>query len=248
MKRLVSLFSLIVFLFSSVLTKAQKSEEDNLSTFRFYPFQLVTSSLAFGKEAFSENKTRSTVFLLGVRYRNWKNTDYNTPPAGLSPIDQFNDWKGLTGSVERRFYIPAFRQKEDGTLVDRNGSSGVYFAPGLRMDYNQNKYDNSTYSFTYDNQGQQSKNTYIENKGTVNYLGIMPYMNLGMQFTIFEYMYIDIYAGGGIRYVDENVVSKSTNVNRNSGYFSGNGSGAIEELILKTGVQPNIGMAIGLKW
>jgi hypothetical protein len=238
------LLFLLVAVSSTSFAQQKETSDKNLSVFRFYPFQLITSSLAFGKETFNADRSKSTVLMLGVRYKNWEGTGYNPQGTG---IDQFNNWQGISAGVERRFYVPSFRTPDKGTFFDNNGSFGVYLAPGLRGDFNQRNYDYSTYMQIYDNEKQITTNSLVTNKQKSNLIGIMPYMNLGLQFTIFQYMYIDMYAGGGLRFLQENITSQTKSGSGANDYYYNSGNGALEEIVLKKGVQPNIGLTIGLK-
>ena len=216
--------------------------QEKLKIFKFDPLPLATSALSFGIESFNEDRSRSTEFHLGIRYK--KDNDYyvgftNINGAG---VDLFSDWKGLFASVERRFYVPAFKDRSANFFNQENSQSGVYFSPSLRLDFNNNDYVESTSTYVFNPSTKQDEYVQSIRSGNTNYLGIMPAMNFGVQFTIFQYAYIDLHIGGGIRIQDENKnntigPSKSNNYNNN----------AITTFVTKEGVQPTGGITFGLK-
>jgi hypothetical protein len=240
MKKAFTLLTLI-FIFMS---KGQAQEK--LKVFKFQPLPLATSMLAFGVESFNEDRSRSMVFNLGIRYKKDNDRTYSYAESSVSGgdfINQFSDWRGIMGSVERRFYVPAFKDKGANMLNQEGSQSGVYFSPSLRVDYNQSDYDRSYYNYIYDQESQTQTSELLANNGKINYLGIMPALNFGVQFTIFQYAYIDLHIGGGIRVQWEDVVEQQSS-RTNSYYRDG---GIIEELVIKEGVQPTGGITFGLK-
>ena len=240
MKKVFTLLALtLVF-----VSKSQAQEK--LKIFKFQPLPLATSMLAFGVENFNEDRTRSTVFNLGIRYK--KDNDggfsYAEPSInGGEYINQFSDWRGIMGSVERRFYVPAFKDKGANMLNQENSQSGVYFSPSVRVDYNQNEYDRSYFNYIYDSETDTQMSELRPNSGKVNFLGIMPAINLGVQFTIFQYAYVDLHIGGGIRVQWEDAIEQ--NNSRNNTY--NRDGGIIQTLVTREGVQPTGGITFGLK-
>ncbi len=241
MKKLFTLIAIILVF----QVKGQENTDKNLHLFKFNPLQLVTSSLSFGYESFNKDMSRSTVVNLGIRYNNGNNNNYygvNYDNITGQSIEQFSDWRGVTASIERRFYIPHMQQGKGDFLMSDRGKYGVYLSPSLRFDYNNNKYDASYFDYKYPQDGGNPETFRVTNTGNVNYVGIMPAMNFGIQFTLFQYAYIDMYVGGGIRLQNTKVVSGNapgTNYNYNN-------SGPIQSLVIKEGVQPTGGISIGL--
>jgi hypothetical protein len=80
----------------------------------------------------------------------------------------------------------------------------------------------------------------------------MPNMNIGLQFTLFQNLYIDTYIGGGIRFISQKITNQKvdtipTNAT-NYGYYGVNDNSALTTFIIKEGVQPNFGFALGLNF
>jgi hypothetical protein len=236
MKKTTSLIGFICF-FSSIAHAQEK-----LKIFKFDPLPLVTSALSFGIENFNEDRSRSTVFHLGIRYK--KDNDNYGNPVILNNVQQslYSDWKGLFATVERRFYVPSFKDKGANFLNSEASQSGVYFSPSLRLDVNQNDYARNSYGYIHNPiSGQQD---YVDtfSSGKTNFIGIMPAMNFGVQFTIFQYAYIDLHIGGGIRV--QNTTEKD-GVGFPSSY--NNYANSITTFVTKEGVQPTGGITFGLK-
>lgn len=242
MKKLFTTLSLVFC--ASVLIFAQKVPEKNLKIFKFNPFQLATSSLSFSNEYFNTERNRSNVFTLGLRYKSdddsYYGQSFNT--AG-EEIQNSNIHKGLTGMYERRFYIPAFRDGKANILNNEGSQYGVYLAPGLRLDYTQNDFNFGYFDTKFDNNGQIISEDRILSSGSSSTLGVMPFINLGIQFNIFQYGYIDLNVGGGLR-VNRVISDEGTARNMNGFYYN---NGIIEDLVLREGVLPTGGIAIGVK-
>ncbi|MFN3852279.1 MAG: hypothetical protein ACK4NY_22780 [Spirosomataceae bacterium] len=232
---------LLAFLVFSTGTFAQKSDEKPLTILKFYPLGLVTNSLQLGFEKFNKDFSRSTNVVFGVRYKKGNgNIQYD---ANGNSFDNYNNWAGASILFERRIYIPKFKSKFIDENPEKPFKYGVYLAPFLKADYNVRDFDNSFYS--YNNANGQSNTVLVRNYGKISYLGGTAGLNIGYQFTLFQYMYIDTYLGGGLR-----LLSKKENVNRssqNQTYYSGD-YGAIIEFVDKAGVVPNAGITLGVSW
>lgn len=234
---------LILLLLSPVLLSAQQKADKNLKVFKFDPLPLATSALSFGYETFNNDRSRSWEFHLALRYKT--DTDfYYDRPAGADELEPFADWKGAMVSAERRFYVPQFKDRGPNIFNQEFSQSGVYFAPSLRFDFNQNKYDQGRYEYQYNPETDKSNYTLITDKGKVNYSSIMPALNFGVQFTIFQYAYIDLHVGGGIRFQSENILEQEKS-GTNYSYY--NNDNAITTFVLKEGVQPTGGITFGLR-
>lgn len=239
----VLLFTIV--LFSTTISYAQQAEK--LSIFRFQPFSLITGSLNFGGEFFNERQTRSTVVGIGIRYVN-KEYDANYDYLNQTPYTQLNKWQGGTISIERRFYVPGFYTGEHYKFLNENARLGIYFAPQVKGEFNNNKYDFSSYYQVYKPETPNDYTTaFYENSGKINYLSIMPSMNIGLQFTLFQNLYIDTSIGGGIRILSKKVIESklSTGTGSYSNYYNVD-TPAIDQFIIKEGVQPNFSFALGL--
>jgi hypothetical protein len=228
-----------------LLSLSTLQAQEKLKIFKFDPLPLVTSALSFGIESFNEDRSRSTEFHLGIRYKK-DNDNYYASPIIINnvPQDYQSDWKGLFASVERRFYVPAFKDKGANFLNQESSQSGVYFSPSLRLDFNNNDYAESVSEYVYNSDTKFDEYVQTARVGNTNYFGIMPAMNFGVQFTLFQYAYIDLHIGGGIRIqsVDENQIigpNYSNNYNYNNN--------AITTFVTKEGVQPTGGITFGLK-
>lgn len=233
---------LILVLFTSLQVFSQ--EEKDLKIFKFNPLQLATSSLSFSIENFNKEQDRSNNFTLGLRYRNDAN-DYNFMQVGRNGevLEQKDEWIGLTGVYERRFYVPKFKMGKPNFINTESSQNGIYLAPSMRLDYTIRDYNLGNFEFQFDNNGNIISETTNFNSGKISYLGIMPSINLGIQFSIFQYGYIDLFVGGGLRVQieDEQEILQNTR-----GFYSG-GNNIITELVLRQGVRPNGGISIGVK-
>ena len=244
MKKLI----LSLILFTGLYANAQEVKDKNLKIFKFQPFSLITGCMNFNQEMFNKERTRSTVIGLGIRYVNKKNENsyYGTSVLNYT---QLNKWQGVTASIERRLYVPGFFSGDKFSFINKKASFGVYFAPGIKAEFNQNKYDKGGYNQIIDNTKPNNYDfVFVKNEGKVNYLGVMPNMNIGMQFTLFQNLYIDTYIGGGIRFLSKKVIESKGDSNAPGYYSNGFSSGAIETFIIKEGVQPNFGFALGLNF
>lgn len=245
MKKLVAF--VVIMLFLGNISFAQKVEK--MKIFRFQPFSLITGSLTMGEEFFNEANTRSTVINIGVRYVNKEATssyDY----SGSNIHDQFNQWKGASLSVERRFYVPGFFTGEKFSFINDKAHFGIYFAPGVKGEFNSNDFDLGGYYTKYlPEKPNEPVYELYNNTGKVNYLSVMPNMNVGLQFTLFQNLYIDTSVGGGIRFMMKNVIEKNQSTN-SGGYYSYSNidTPAIDQFIIKEGVQPNFSFALGLNF
>lgn len=242
---------LLLILISNVSFAQDKKPDAKLKVFKFNPLGLITSSLSFGLESFNAEKTRSTVLNFGMRYRKNSNDYYGQNFNELGDrINQFSDYKGVMLGVERRLYVPAMRLIKDRLTKElKPNSFGVYFAPAARLDFNQNVFDRSNYNVIYNNPDGTSVNppkyTKIINTGKVNYLSVMPSMNIGFQFTFLQYAYVDAQLGGGLRFQKINEVERKSDPNLNTYNYSD--SNAITEILLKEGVRPSGSITLGLK-
>ncbi|MGR3809382.1 hypothetical protein [Jiulongibacter sp. NS-SX5] len=234
--------SLLALWMVPVLSYAQK--EEKLKIFKFDPLPLTTSALSFGVESFNAERTRSMDIHLGLRYKKDNSTYYYETPVGGEQLDPFTDWKGFQLTVARRFYVPAFKDRDPNIFNQETSQSGVYFAPSLRVDFNQNEYDQSRYVGQYKQETNTTEYILITDKGKTNYSAVMPALNFGVQFSLFQYGYIDLHVGGGIRFQSENTINKEFTGVNSSYYRSGD---AINNFILKEGVQPTGGITFGLR-
>lgn len=241
-----------IFTFGSIATIAQQNVDKSLKIFKFQPFSLITGSMNFGEEIFNKSKTRSTVIGLGIRYINRKNDIYDNY-GSVSAYKQSSKWQGATASIERRFYVPGFFSGDKYSFINDKSQFGIYLSPGLKVEYNQNDYDKSSfYQLPDPSKPSNYNSTFYKNSGRISYLGIMPNMNIGLQFTLFQNLYIDTYIGGGIRFISQKITNQKvdtipTNAT-NYGYYGVNENGALTTFVIKEGVQPNFGFSLGLNF
>ena len=233
---------LILFVFISTAGLPAFSQEKNTRIFRFNPTQLITSTLSMGYESFNKDLTRSSVFNVGIRYKSEDYFyNYGVTNPNAAPLEPYDYWKGLTASYEYRFYIPSFKKRAPNFINEDYGQSGVYLSPSLRIDYNNHDYDRTYYEPRY-NQNPEPSFVKVTNTGKINYLGIMPGINMGVQFNIFQRGFIDLYVGGGLRINSVNEISKE----RSSGVDYYSNSNTITDLVIKEGVRPNGGITFGI--
>ncbi len=248
MKKIIVLILLQINFLNCIL--AQEIKPKPFKIFKFLPFSLITGSLTMSQEKFNAEKNRSTIFTLGLRYIKTNQEATNYSSTTQINVDQFNKWTGGMMGIERRFYVPSFKSGDKTLFFNEKAQFGVYLSTGLRLDYNSNTYDKSNYNYVYD---QTKPNTQtgilVENSGRVNYFGVMPNMNIGIQFTLFQNLYIDTFIGGGLRLINKNIVRKTQSNNNQNSYFGDNLQiRATENFMLKEGVQANFGCSLGLKF
>lgn len=244
---LLGLFTLIFF-----SVQAQKNDEKPLKIFKFQPFSLITGSMNVGQEFFNNSRTRSTVVGIGVRYINRKN-DINDYNGANSPYQQKSKWQGATVSLERRFYVPGFFSGDKYSFINNKSKFGIYLSPGLKVEYNANDYDKGGFYQINDATKPNNVNSkFYQNSGKISYLGIMPNMNIGLQFTIFQNLYIDTFIGGGIRFISQKLTNEKIDTvptgGVNFGYYGSVDNGALKAFVIKEGVQPNFGFSLGLNF
>jgi hypothetical protein len=237
------LLSLLLFLSLS----AYSQEAERIKIFKFHPFSLVTGSLNASQEYFSKDQKKSFIVGLGLRYVNRKATQNSYLP-GSNSIDPYNKWQGLNLSLERRFYVPGFYSGENFSFISKKALFGVYLSAGAKLEYNVNEFDNTFINTTFSQQGNTPSYEKIIDTGKYSYLGVVPNLNMGMQFTLFQNLYLDINIGGAIRFIDKTTLRESRNTG-SSTYYYNNGlqKEAIETFIIKEGVQGNFGFGLGLR-
>jgi hypothetical protein len=241
MKKLIFILFLISF-----NTFAQDAKR--LKIFKFHPFSLITGSLNVSQETFNTENTKSFIVGLGVRYVNRKDQSYFQNGTINEPIPQFNKWQGATLSLERRLYVPGFFGGDKYSFISEKGQFGIYFSGGAKLEYNVNQYDNSRVGYTVDPKNNSNLQIKITDQSKTQYLGIMPNINMGMQFTLFQNLYTDIHIGGAIRFLSSKVL-ESKKTNTQDQYYYGNtlSRTAINTFIIKEGVQANFGFGLGLR-
>jgi hypothetical protein len=241
MKKLIIILSLISL-------SAYSQEEKRLKIFKFHPFSLITGSLNVSQETFNKENTKSFIVGLGVRYINRKDQTYFQNGTVNEPIPQFNKWQGATLSLERRLYVPGFYGGDKYSFISEKGQFGIYFSGGAKFEYNVNQYDNSRIGYTVDpkNNGSNLQIKVIDQSKT-QYLGIMPNINMGMQFTLFQNLYTDIHIGGAIRFLSTKVLESTISNNQDQYYYGSLNREAINTFVIKEGVQANFGFGLGLR-
>jgi hypothetical protein len=220
---------------------AQDNKPDaKLKVFKFNPLGLITSSLSFGLESFNAEKTRSIVLNCGIRYRKKSNAYFGKKYNELGDrVDQFSNYSGVMLGLERRMYVPTLRLiKNQSTKKLKSNSFGVYFAPAIRFDFNQHHFDTSDYTIIYDNVERKPKSLKLENTGKVNYLSLMPSVNIGFQFSFLQNAYVDAQLGGGLRFQKINELERKLDPSLND-FNNFSPRILIREILLKEGVRPS---------
>jgi hypothetical protein len=239
MKKLI----LILVLLS---TGAIAQENKKMKIFKFHPFSLVTGSMNVSEEIFNKEDTKSFVVGLGVRYVNKKDLISFQNGTNLETIQQFNKWQGTTVSIERRLYVPGFFGGDKSAFATDKGRFGIYFSGGSKFEYNVNSYDNSRQGYINDPKTNSGTTIKVIDQAKTQYIGIVPNLNLGMQFTVFQNLYTEIQIGGAIRFISKKVL-ESKRENNNDPYYGSLNREAINAFILKEGVQANFGFGLGLR-
>jgi hypothetical protein len=232
---------LALFLLISLGLQAQ--EEEKTKIFKYHPFSLITGSFNLSQEIFNKDNTKSTVIGLGIRYVNKESN--NNYYSGSTAYEQFNKWQGASVWVDRRFYVPAFQSGNKYGFNNEKVKFGVYLAPGIKFDYNYNNYDNGYYSNNYNPSGQPIDPVLFVNNGKTSYLSAFPNMNIGMQFTLFQNMYVDMFIGGGVKFISKKILDENNHQDGSYGY-SYVTTEAIEAFVIREGVRPNFGFSLGI--
>jgi hypothetical protein len=236
--------NIILLLLLSFGTLAQ--EKKNLKIFKFHPISLVSGSLNLSQEIFNKELSKSFLVGIGVRYLNLKDIYSYQYGSSSSPINQFNKWQGATLSLERRIYVSGFKEVDKNILMNQKGFFGLYFSGGTKLEYNYNYFDNSRIISKYDPKTSANTEISIIDKGKVKYMGILPNINIGIQITLFQNLYTDINFGGGIRFLNKNIVSFEKNTYENF-YSDSLALETINSFVIQEGVQPNFNFTLGFK-
>lgn len=238
MKKILTLISIIYI----SIPNLNAQEKKNHKIFKYHPFSLITGSFNISQEIFNKENTKSTVIGLGIRYVNKEeNNNYSSSMA----YEQFNKWQGVSLWVDRRFYVPGFQSGDKYGFDNEKVKFGVYLAPGVKLDYNHNNFDNGYYSTVYNQVGQPIDPVLYVDNGKVNYISVFPNINLGMQFTLFQNLYMDLFIGGGVKFLSKNILEKNNNENVSYGYSSVT-TEAINTFVVREGVRPNFGFSLGI--
>lgn len=238
----------LVFILLILLLKPGHSvgQEKNTKVLKLQPFSFITGSLNVQQEIFSKDMKKSTSILLGVRNVNntTNNVDYNS--GSSKALENTDKWKGVTIGIDRKIYVPAF-QKITSQTLDKN-RIGLYFSIGARIEYNENTFNRDYYTQNQDVLKPGVYTQVLNNyNGKINYLGIMPNLNLGLQFTVFQNLYCDITLGGGLKFISTKEKQVVGAPNSNIYYYDNLATNAIATFVIKEGVRPNFGFGLGLE-
>ncbi len=218
-----------------------------IKIFKFHPFSLATGSLSVSQEKFNKEATKSTIVGLGLRYINSKSQTYLQNPGFSEVIPQFNKWQGATLSLERRIYVPGFFGSEKNKFLNDDALFGVYFSGGAKVEYNVNTYDNSRVNYVNEPNSSSGKQVKVIDTGTKQYIGVLPNLNMGVQFTLFQNLYTDIQIGGAIRFLSAKTLKSKQDILGDSYYYNGLNKELIGAFVVKEGVQANFNFGLGLR-
>ena len=218
-----------------------------IKIFKFHPFSLATGSLSVSQERFNKEATKSTIIGIGLRYINNKSQTYLQNATFSEVIPQFNKWQGATLSLERRLYVPGFFGSEKNSFLNDKALFGIYFSGGAKMEYNVNNYDNSRVSYVNDPKTSSGTQVKVVDTATKQYIGILPNLNLGVQFTLFQNLYTDIQIGGAIRFLQSKTLKSKQDVTGDNYYYNGLNKELIGAFVIKEGVQANFNFGLGLR-
>ncbi len=226
---------IVLFSFSS---KAQNLVSlPKLKVFKFYPIDLANNTLSVGLENFNLTRKKSTVFTFGLIYRNAKAANYTSPQT--PNLNNFDKRQGLKVGIERRIYVPNFREVVN-TKNQNMHKYGFYLSPFLDADYQSVTFQNNYYSnYIFDPIKQTNIPTLVESAGKSKVFGIMPGFTLGVQTSLWGVLYLDMYAGGGLRIIDNNTINLN---GPNQPYYYFNDD------YVKEGIRPKIGFNVGIEF
>jgi hypothetical protein len=174
------------------------------------PLQFFSSTLEMGLEAFNPEFTRSFDMSLGFR----------------SNADAYNDARGGNLELGYRKYVSPMKIH---TRKHRQFYQGIYYSVFVRGSY----FKGSDVFSTYD----PLTSSYTEIHDSERVLAGGPGFTLGLQKTLWQIIFLDVFIGGGIRFADIKRVNYSGNF-----YYSGDGlfDPAYD------GIYPKIGAKIGV--
>jgi hypothetical protein len=235
---------LFIFLLSISLVFGQNTQAFKL--LKFHPISLASGSLNMSEEFFNKKLNKSIIVGLGIRYFNENDIGSYQYGISSSPVNQFNKWQGGSISLEKRIYLPSFSEVEKSFLFSKKNTLGLYFSTGAKVEYNLNSFDNSRVTNKTDPNSGKIVEINIIDQGKNEFWGVLPNLNIGLQFTLFQNLYADIHIGGGIRFLKKNIITSNKN-NYDRFYYDSIRIETINQFIVREGVQGNFGFALGFK-
>lgn len=173
------------FLFAGIALAAVAQETESIlkrNVIKITPQQFIRNTLQGSYERFSSDFKTSRQVSLGLLYRR----DANSWSGGDSPQAQ----TGVFAEIQGRRYVPGFRQYT-ARRNNRMQAQGVYLSGFLRGEYIA---INGEYS-VWDTGTNLPRTATLDDR----ILAINPGFVIGYQRTLWQFVYLDLYVGGGLR-------------------------------------------------
>ena len=206
-----------------------KATEDILkrNIVKITPQHFIRNTLYASYERFSPSMKSSVQYSLGLLYR-----------RDRSSWSGFNDYEtqgGVLAEVQGRYYVPAFRQLVSARN-NRAFAQGIYLSGFLRGEYAQ---IDGAYT-VWNSMGNFQEQRPVSDR----VLAINPGFTIGYQRTLWQFIYLDMYLGGGLRIAS---ISRGQTMPPGSGFYNSSfyGGGDILDLAYR-GILPKAGISIGI--
>lgn len=171
------------------------------------PLKFFISTFEIGVEAFNADFNRSFNIDLGFRSGNI----------------EYEDGRGGSLEIGYRKYVTPMKLRERKT---RRFYQGIYYSPSFHVGYFE-----GTDEYAYDPMG----GVIYSNQEKIT--SFAPSFTLGLQKTLWEIIYLDVYIGGGIRFARINRTGTNNyNEYYNDGLFQPGYEGIFPKIGLKIGV------------
>jgi hypothetical protein len=221
-------FFCLLFITRTALVATAQDTESILkrNIVKVTPQHFIRNTLYASYERFSPSMKSSVQYSLGLLYR-----------RDRSSWSSFNDYEtqgGVLAEVQGRYYVPAFRQLVS-TRNNRTFAQGIYLSGFLRGEYAQIEGAYTVWNSTGNFQEQRPINDRV--------LAINPGFTIGYQRTLWQFIYFDMYLGGGLRIAS---ISRERAMQPGYSYYSPfYGGGDILDLAYR-GILPKAGISIGI--
>ena len=205
---------------SSALAQPKSDMQVPSTILKFSPQHLIRGGLWMTGEFVGADQKRSHQLSAEIMYRQ-PNDNYNGIIKGV----------GFTAEYLFKYYLNRFHIEK--SLSGRQSATGYYV--GAFAQFGQ--YDEKSRYSTYYYNPITQQTTYEEKTNNVKTTAVYPGFVIGLQKSLGESFYVDLYAGAGMR-VSESVVEIQDD---NFDYRQSPGA----YFIYRNGLLPKIGMSIG---
>jgi hypothetical protein len=218
MKRIIFLFSAAV-VFSSAVAQPKTDMQIPSTILKFSPQHLIRGGLWMTGEFVGADQKRSHQLSAEIMYRQ-PNENYDGIIKGV----------GFTAEYQFKYYLNRFHIEK--TLSGKQSASGYYVGVFGQFGH----YDEKSRYTIYQSNPPSYNNE--ERTNEVKTTAVYPGFVIGLQKSLGESFYIDLYAGAGMRVSESLIKIQDDNFN----YRQSPGA----YFIYRNGLLPKIGMSIGL--